>query len=61
MLVLHEVYVASGGSRRIGRKHMCVGFIFWDVETNNDFGDITRVASILPTLSAPAFAVLESL
>ena len=42
LLVLHEVYnVASGGSGTIGSEHMCVGFIFWDVEMNNDFEDIT--------------------
>ena len=23
---------------------MCVGFIFWDVEINNDFEDITMLA-----------------
>jgi hypothetical protein len=42
MLVLHEVLnVASGGSGRIGSEHMCVSFILWDVEINNDFEDIT--------------------
>jgi hypothetical protein len=25
----------------MGSEYMCVGFIFWDVEINNDFEDIT--------------------
>jgi hypothetical protein len=31
----------------MGSEHMCVGFIFWDVEINNDFEVIalaTRIA-----------------
>jgi hypothetical protein len=47
MLVLHEVWnVASGGSGTIGIMHMCVGFIFWDVEINNDFEDIDGCRSL---------------
>ena len=29
------------------KEHMCVGFIFWDVEINNDFEDITLATRVI--------------